>query len=135
MWHSLRYGLRLLRKSPGFTVVAVLTLGLGIGANTAIFSVVNALLLRPLPLEDPGRLLFLSGSNSRQPGAGIPFSVAAYESVRDGNSSFTGVTAFTEEGMTLTGAGDPIQLNVGRVSPNFFEVLRAQPISGRAFQP
>ncbi|HEY0419397.1 MAG TPA: ABC transporter permease [Acetobacteraceae bacterium] len=134
MWSSLRYAVRLMRQSPGFTLVAVATLALGIGANTAIFSVVNALLLRPLPLEDPSRLVFLSGTNPRQPGNGIPFSVPAYESVRDGNTVFTGLSAFTSEGMTLTGAGDPVQLSIARVSPNFFEVLRTQPIAGRAFQ-
>jgi putative ABC transport system permease protein len=135
MWQSLRYALRGMRKSPGFTIVAVLTLGLGIGANTASFSAVYAMLLRPLPLHDPGRLLFLSGSNPLQPGAGIPFSVAAYESVRDGNSAFTGVTAFCGEGLTLTGAGDPVQLSGLRVSPNFFDVLGVQPAAGRAFRP
>ena len=135
MWQSLRYGLRGMRKSPGFTIVAVLTLGLGIGANTAIFSAVYAMLLRPLPLHDPGRLVFLSGSNPLQPGAGIPFSVAAYEGVRDGNSAFTGVTAFCGEGLTLTGAGDPVQLSGLRVSPNFFDVLGVQPAAGRAFRP
>ncbi len=123
-----------MRQNPGFTAVAVLTLGLGIGANTAIFSVVNALLLRPLPLEDPGRLVLLSNSNSRQRGPGIPFSVATYETVRDHASAFSGVTAYASDGMSLTGAGDPAQLHVARVAPNFFDVLGAQPIAGRAFQ-
>ena len=82
-----------------------------------------------------GGSCFSSGSNPLQPGAGIPFSVAAYEGVRDGNSAFTGVTAFCGEGLTLTGAGDPVQLSGLRVSPNFFDVLGVQPAAGRAFRP
>jgi putative ABC transport system permease protein len=135
MANSVRYGLRLLRRSPGFTVVAVLTLGLGIGANTAIFSVVNALLLRPLPLHDPGRLVFLSNSDPRRHDGVMPFSVAAYETIRDANSAFSAVTAFAAEPMTLTGTVDPVQLSVSRVAPNFFDVLGARPIAGRVFQP
>jgi putative ABC transport system permease protein len=131
---SVRYGLRLMRRSPGFTLAAVLTLGLGIGANTAMFSVVYAVLLRPLPVEHPERLVFLSGSNPLRPGAGIPFSVAAYESLRDGNSSLASVAAFAGEGLTLTGAGDPLRLQAQRVSANFFRVLAVQPAAGRAFE-
>jgi len=135
MWHSLRYAIRLLRKSPGFTVVAVLTLALGIGANTAIFSVVNALLLRPLPLHAPERLLSITGSKPQQGGAVFPFSLIAYETIRDRNRSFSGVTAFCGEGLTLTGAGEPEQLTAARVSPEFFDVLETQPVLGRAFLP
>ncbi len=129
------YALRTLRKSPGFTLVAVLTLALGIGGNTAVFSVVNALLLRPLPLPEPDRLLLLTGSNPTRPGSGFPFSLTAYETIRDGNRSLSGVTAFCGENITLTGVGDPAQLMASLVSPNFFEVLRVQPLLGRGFQP
>jgi putative ABC transport system permease protein len=135
MWQSLRYAVRLMRKSPAFTLVAVLTLGLGIGANTAIFSVVYAMLLRPLPVHQPDRLVFLSGSDPLRPGAGMTFSVAAYESVRDGSTVFTGTTAFCGDRLTLTGSGDPVQLTAARVSPNFFETLGVQPVAGRAFRP
>jgi len=124
-----------MRKSPGFTVVAVLTLALGIGANTAIFSVVNALLLRPLPLHAPERLVLIVGSKPQQGGAVFPFSLISYETIRDRNRSFSGVTAFCREGLTLTGAGDPEQLTAARVSPEFFEVLLTQPMLGRAFLP
>ena len=128
------YALRTMRKSPGFTLVAVLTLALGIGGNTAVFSVVHALLLRPLPLPEPDRLMFLTGSNPSRPGAGIPFSLTAYETVRDGNRSLSGIAAFCSEGLTLTGMGDPAQLTASLVSPNFFEVLGVQPMLGRGFQ-
>ena len=124
------YALRTLRKSPGFTLVAVLTLALGIGGNTAVFSVVNALLLRPLPLPDPDRLLFLTGSNPSRPGAGFPFSLTAYETIRDGNRSLSGITAFCGENLTLTGVGDPAQLMASLVSPNFFDVLQRAAAAG-----
>jgi putative ABC transport system permease protein len=129
------YALRTLRKSPGFAAIAVLTLALGIGGNTAVFSVVNALLLRPLPLPEPDRLLFLTGSNPSRPGAGFPFSLNAYETIRDGNRSLSGIAAFCGEGLTLTGLGDPEQLSAALVSPNFLEVLQVQPLLGRGFQP
>jgi len=135
MLYSLRHALRLMRKSPGFTAAAVLTLALGIGANTAMFSVVYALLLRPLPLDRPERLVFLVGNNPQRPGSTIPFSVTAYETLRDSASTLAGVTAFNSEALTLTGAGDPVQLSGERVSPNFFDVVGVQPVAGRAFQP
>ena len=124
-----------MRKSPGFTTAAVLTLALGIGANTAMFSVVYALLLRPLPLDHPERLVFLIGNDTQRGGSGIPFSVTAYDTLRDGVSTLAGVTAFNSEALTLTGAGDPVQLSGERVSPNFFDVVGVQPVAGRAFQP
>lgn len=124
----------MMRKSPGFTAVAVLTLALGIGANTAIFSVVNALLLRSLPLPQPDRLFFISGSNPFRGGSGGPFSLIAYEGLRDHAGSFTGITAFTPEGLTLTGMGDPEQLSGALVSPNFLDVLQVRPAVGRGFQ-
>src|ERR1019366_10164108 len=135
MWQSLRYGLRVIRKSPGFAAIAVLTLALGIGANTAIFSVVNALLLRSLPLEQPDRLVYVSGFNPERGISGGGFSVAAYENIRDGNHSFTGVAAFVfNDSFTLTGAGEPEQIGAGRVAPDFLDVLGARPLLGRGFK-
>src|SRR3954468_15414731 len=109
MFQSLRFGLRMMRKSPGFTVIAILTLALGVGANTAIFSVVDALLLRPLPLHDPSQLVVVTAADPGRPGAAAPYSLIAYEALRDHNRSFTGIAAFTTEGLTLTGTGDPEQ--------------------------
>jgi predicted permease len=134
IWRDIIHALRSMRRSPGFTTVAVLTLGLGIGANTALFSVVNALLLRSLPLHEPARLFLLSGANPARPGAGYPFSLIAYEALRDHLRGFTGITAYCGEGLTLTGLGDPAQLTTAMVAPNFFDVLQAQPLMGRAFQ-
>ena len=136
MLSSLRHTLRVLRKSPGFTAVAVLTLALGIGANTAIFSVVNSLLLRPLPLEDPSRLVSVNVFNQEKNINGGAFALRAYEMVRDGNRSFTGFAAASGEGFTLLGSGtQPERLPAARVSPNFLDVLGARPIVGRGFQP
>ena len=133
MWQNLRYGIRTMSASPGFTAVAVLTLALGIGANTAIFSVVDALLLRPLPLPDPGRLVFLSNSSQRA-GVGIPFSLIAYEAMHNSTRSFAGFAAYCGDNLTLTGIGDPEQLSGARVSPDFFDVLQTRPLLGRTFQ-
>jgi putative ABC transport system permease protein len=134
MLSSLRHAVRVLRKAPGFTIVAVLTLALGIGANTAIFSVVNALLLRSLPLEDPARLAALSADYPQRGVKGGAFSVAAYETLRDGNHSFNGIVAYAGEGFTLLGAGEPERLPGARVSPNFLDVLGTRPVMGRGFR-
>src|ERR1700683_2663224 len=134
MLHNLRHTFRVLRKSPGFVVVAVLTLALGIGANTAIFSVANALLLRPLPLEDPSRLVSISVQNAEKNLNGSAFALRTYELMRDGNRSFTGVTAASGEGFTLLGGNQPERLAAARVAPNFLDVLGARPSIGRGFQ-
>src|ERR1700704_664739 len=96
----LRYALRMMAKSPAFTAVAILTLTLGIGANTAIFTVVNALVLRALPVADPDRLVAITASNPARGVQGGAFSVASYETLRDRNHSFEGVTAFCFDSLT-----------------------------------
>lgn len=107
MLQNLRHTLRAIRKSPGFVVVSVLTLSLGIAANTAIFSVVNARLLRPLPLDDPSRLVSISVQNAEKNLIGSAFALRTYELMRDGNHSFTGLTASSAEGFTLLGENQP----------------------------
>jgi predicted permease len=134
MPHSLGQTLRLLRRSPGFTAVAVLTLALGIGANTAIFSVVNSLLLRPLPLDDPARLVSINVVNAEKNINGAAFALRTYEMMRDGNHSFAGVTAAGGEGFTLLRNSKPERLAAARVAPNFLDVLGARPLIGRGFQ-
>jgi putative ABC transport system permease protein len=129
----MRYALRSMRKSPGFASVAVLTLALGIGANTAIFSVVSALLLRPLPVHKPESLLVLSNSNARRGMTGVPFSLSTFETVRDQNQSFSGVSAYCNESFTLTGTDHPELLVSARVAPNYFDVLGVPPALGRGF--
>jgi putative ABC transport system permease protein len=130
MWTDLRYAFRMLAKSPAFAVVAILTLALGIGANTAIFTVANALLLRPLPYADPSRLALLFADRRGQLQS---FSYLRYTLLREQTHSFSGVAAFASDTFNLTGRGDPEQLSSARVSANFFDVLGVRPDFGRVF--
>ncbi len=125
----------MLRKNPGFAFVAVITLALGIGANTAIFSVANALLLRPLPYAQPDRLVLVYAAKANAPGAIQPFSYPRSTFIGDKSRAFSGFAAFTNENFNLTGAGDPEQLSAARVSWNFFGTLGVRPAIGRAFLP
>jgi MacB-like periplasmic core domain len=126
---DLRFASRTLRKNPAFTVVAVLTLALGIGANSAIFSVVNAVLLRPLPYAHPDRLVFLSESSPQVPGMSI--SMADFNDWRDMNSVFDSMVAYQADSVTLTGHGEPQELQMRRVTASLFATLGIQPILGR----
>jgi len=132
---DVRYGLRMLIKNPGFTVVAVLTLALGIGANTAIFSVVNAVLLKPLPYADPDRLAAIWVTEPSGPGGLFPDTGPDFRDWQGMNRSFEGMSAITIAGATLTGSGEPLQLRGLSVSPNTFQLLGAQPQLGRSFSP
>ena len=127
---DLGFALRVLRKNLSFTVAAILTLALGIGANTAIFTVTNALLLRPFPYRDPEQLVLVSaGDQSKEFGG----TLLRYELLRDRNQSFQGVAAFTTDNFNLTGGGEPLQVPIARVSANFFTLLGVQPQLGRTF--
>ena len=133
LWQDLRFGLRQLRKSPGFALVAVLTLALGIGANTAMFSVVDTVLLRPFPYFQPGRLALVSETLSS--GTNDDYGVAAQEYLdyRDQNHVFSQIAAFEQDGFNLTGEGEPLRVNAARVSSSTFPVLGVSPMIGRAF--
>jgi predicted permease len=126
--------LRFLAKSPGFTCVAVLTLAIGIGANTSIFSVTNALLLRPLAFTDPDRLITMSSHRQGQNGNG-PLTYPRFQLVSENAHSFSGIAAYCNETFNLTGQGDPEQIPAARVSWNFFRILGVTPTMGRAFRP
>ncbi|MEK6286976.1 MAG: ABC transporter permease [Acidobacteriota bacterium] len=131
---DLRYGFRMLLKRPGFTAVAVLALALGIGANTAVFSVVNAVLLRPLPLKDPDRLVWIWGDSIQQPGNGRgSVSPPDFLDFREQNQVFERITAFQNAPFNLAGSGEPERVNGVRVSAEFFETVGVAPIHGRAF--
>jgi putative ABC transport system permease protein len=128
---DLRYALRGLRQRPGFTLVAVLTLALGIGANTAIFSVVNGVLLRPLPYERPERLAMIWGHRNQQPLAEL--SVPEYWDLRERTHSFAGVAAFADGNINLTGTGAPERIRAGYFTANTPAVLGVAPAVGRGF--
>jgi len=132
---NLRYAARMLSKSPGFAVVAIVTLALGIGANTAIFSVANALLLRPLPYAHPERLVLVYAAKAQAPGAIQPFSFPRATFIGEKSRALSGFAAFTNENFNLTGRGDPEQMSAARVSWNFFDVLGVRPAIGRTFLP
>jgi predicted permease len=128
-----RQAIRLLAKNPAFTVIAVLTLALGIGANSAIFTIANALLLRPLPYANPDRLVLVSGAQASARAENGRLSLPFFNTLHDRSRSFSGVAACTFENFGLTGRGAPEQISAARASWNFFDVLGVKPILGRTF--
>src|SRR5436190_15832662 len=132
---DVRYGLRTLLKNPGFTVVAVSALALGIGANSAIFSVVDAILLRPLPYKNPDQLVMVWENATH---LGFPKntpSAANFLDWQKQNTVFEGMAAFAERSFNLTGVGEPERLDGRRVSANLFDLVGVRPILGRNFVP
>lgn len=133
LWQDFRYGVRMLTRSPGFTAVAVIVLALGIGANTAVFSVVNATLLRPLPFKDPHRLV---GVYKIQLQKGLTFSQLSpvdFGYLRDHSQVFEQIAALLFFSFNLTGSGEPEQIGGAFVSADFFPLLGVQPLLGRFF--
>lgn len=137
---DLQYGLRMLRKSPGFTLVAVLTLALGIGANTAIFTIINAVLLSPLPVKDIGRLYEMDTTDSKSASTNtnftrLPTAFPNYEDFRDQNQVFSGLAAFSFLSFDCVRRGETVQLPGQLVTANYFDVLGVPPALGRTFLP
>src|SRR5579871_5251859 len=124
---DIRYAVRVLRKNPGFVVMAILTLALGVGANTAIFSVVNAVLLRPLDFKSPANLYVLSMEDEKKHLTGGNFGYIFFQALRDHNSNFESIAAFTNDTFNLVGGDAPEQLQALRVSPSFFDVVGIHP--------
>ena len=133
LWQDLRYALRMLAKSPGFTAVAVLTLALGIGANSAIFSVVNAVLLRPLPYPEANRVMFLSENSQQIPDMSI--SMANFNDWREQNKAFENLVAFQGDDVVWTDKAHAERLRLRRITAGFTPTLRVQPILGRTLTP
>jgi predicted permease len=133
--NDLRFAFRKLRESPAFTLIAVATLALGIGLNTAIFSLINDLFLRPLPFKDPARLVHMYSNARERKLLELAISAPRFMHYRDGQTIFDGFGAENVFAFTLTGLGDPVQLFGGRVTSNYFDVLGVRPIRGRNFLP
>jgi putative ABC transport system permease protein len=133
LWQDVRFGLRLMAKKPGFTFIGVLALALGIGANTAIFSVVNAVLLSPLPYQHPERLVWIWETN---PGGDIktePASMPNFNDWRTQSQSFEEIAGFSNAAVTLTSEHEPERIPGSIITANFFSVLGVQPLMGRSF--
>lgn len=136
--NDVRFGIRQLRRSPGFTIIAVFTIALGIGATTAMFSVVNAVLLRPLPFPRPERLVNIGEYDTRH---GLPrnqlgsLSYPDLEDIRNRNHSFSDVALYFWYEATLSGVGEPLHVNISQVSASLFPILGVQPTLGRIFRP
>jgi predicted permease len=133
-WQDVRYSLRMISKAPGYAAIAILTLALGIGANSTIFSWINSTLLNPIPgLASPGEVVSLSlGRGTDNP---FPFTYPDFEAMRDGQRSFVGITAGNVTPMSLTGKGKPERVWGMVTSANYFDLLGVRPILGRGFLP
>ena len=133
-FQDLKYGVRMLVKSPGFSLIAILSLALGIGANTAIFSLVNAVLLRPLPVEDPASLVVVSTTDQRNPG-NLPLSHLNFKDLRSQNAVFSDMAAITFNQLNYSHGQESEQIRAQVVTANYFTVLGAAPALGRGFLP
>src|SRR3984893_18421251 len=135
LFNDIRYAFRIMRKSPGFTLIIILTLALGIGANTSIFSIVNAVLLRSLPYYDPGRLVKITFNNPGIDLHDVPFSVPELEDLKSRADIFNEVSVVFGGSTNLTGGKRPERLELLEVSPNYFSMLGTTPEIGRLFGP
>src|SRR5690349_9366595 len=124
VWQDIRFAMRLLLKAPGFAAVVILTLALGIGANTAIFSVVSAVLLQPLPFPEPDRLVAVLHHNLQSGEVGKANSYPDFFDLRSQSKSIEAMAAYDESSVTLTGMGEPLHLSLGIFSADLFNVLR-----------
>src|SRR5215470_2689655 len=135
MLNDIRFALRQLLKSPGFTLLALITLVIGIGMNTAIFSLIQDLFLRGLPFSEPQNVVRIYGESKDRDLKQMPFSVPKFWHFRDGQSVFSSIAADWGNGFIMTGSGDPVQLLGENVTANYFELLGIHPILGRNFLP
>jgi len=135
LWQDIRYGFRMLTRNPGFTVVVVLVLALGIGANTTMFSVVNTVLLRPLPYEKPDEIVMVWQSYLLRGWKMSSVSPGTFFEWRERNKVFEHIVAFDGKSFTLTGSGEPERIEGARVSHDFFPLLGVKPLLGRSFLP
>jgi putative ABC transport system permease protein len=135
MWQDLKFAVRMLRKNPAFTAVAVLTLALGIGANTAIFSVINTVLLQPLPYKEPGRIISLTQMDLRTHASGALMSYTKYTQIKEQNKTLESLGGYYSLTLSLVTEREPEAVNGARASIDFFRVLGVLPARGRTFLP
>ena len=133
LWQDLKFSLRMLRKNPGFTAVAILTLALGIGANTAIFSVVNTVLLQPLPYKEPGRIISLAQIDLKTQASGALMSYTKYTQIQEQSKTLESMAGFYPLTLSLVTEREPEAVNGARASIDFFRVLGISPARGRTF--
>src|ERR1051325_8017015 len=132
---DIRFAMRGLLKRPAFTAIAVITLALGIGANSAIFSVVNAVLLRPLPFKDPDRLMVVWERSANSGDANLPLSGHEYAAFKERTTSFEALTLIQPNGFNLTGRVNPLMVDAAEVSTDYFSIVGVPPLLGRTFAP
>jgi putative ABC transport system permease protein len=132
---DIRFACRQLLKSPGFTLLAVLTLAIGIGLNAAIFSLIDDLFLRGLPFKDASRIVHMTANAKDRGFSEIPVSAPRFMSYREGQPIFSDFAAENFAAFTLTGLGDPVQVSGGRLTSNYFDLLGVRPVRGRLFRP
>src|SRR5690242_16891841 len=130
-WQDVRYGVRMLLKNPGVTIIVIIALALGIGANTAIFSVVNAVLLRPLPYQEADRLVFLNEKSAVLDEMSISY--PNFVDWRAQNQTFEKMGVYNRASYNLTGAGEAERIVTGQMSADLFSVLRVNPLYGRVY--
>src|SRR5436853_7460701 len=133
--NDVRFAFRKLQQSPAFTFIAILTLALGVGLNTAIFSLINDLFLRSLPFKEPARVVRMYSNARERKLLELAISAPRFQHYRESQTIFDGFGAENQFAFTLTGLGDAVQIFGGRVTPNYFDVLGVSPIRGRNFLP
>src|SRR5262245_12968166 len=135
LWQDLRYGARMLLKKPGFTLIAVITLALGIGANTAIFSVINGVLLKSMPYHEPERIVLLWGETPSRGEHRSQVSATDVADWRKQNTVFEEVAIYDHWSATLSGEGEAERLSGLQVGDGYFSMMRGRPLLGRVFTP
>src|SRR5256885_16090074 len=134
LFQDLRYGMRMLVKNPSFTIVAVITMALGIGANTALFSVVNGVLLKSLPFKDPARLVFALETNAKFPPPGVSSSTLNYRDWKEQSQSFETLSARQAFIANLTSSEQPEKIQGEKITADYFTTLGVAPLPGRIFK-
>jgi putative ABC transport system permease protein len=135
LWQDFRFDVRMLRRSPGFTLTVVFTLGLGIGLNSAIFSVVSGVLLRDPPVKDPSRIVVVTLENAKQGSDRNPLSASEFSALREQGHFFKEIAAASYDDLVMTGRGEPERITVAQVTPNYFKLLGVPARLGRTFAP